>query len=496
MIMRPLSRTVTASSVRATVSRRWRRENVDRWAPWLVAAVLFALYFATALLRAHSFEAGYDLGYFRQAAHLLGDGKRPFITIRALPLFADHAYFLMIPIGWLSRVAPPLSLLLGLQAASLAIGVVPLWHFGRRCVGTSLTATSALLIAYAFYPATLNINSFDFHPEVLAIPPLLSAIYFGWSRRWVPYLLSLALVLLAREDLAVVVAFLGLSLVLTGNRRAGVFTAAAGGSWFLFTSLIFMPSYTEGEFNQVVARYAKYGDTTVEVFTGLATQPGAVLRDLATQQNGIVVVALLGPLLFLSLSVPRLLLPGVPLQLLYLISNVGAAHTIDAQYTVGAIPFVFCAAACALGSLEQRSGRSVDRSLAAALVAASVLFSLTYANPRPWQWVSRDDVDQARLEALSLVPDGASVSATPRFLPYAASREELYAYPMPFAFYDDSLGDGGLVERRKRGVDYVLLDTSEFGVVYGSADEVVRDALPNEGFERIYDDEGIQVYAR
>src|SRR5215218_2036537 len=93
-----------------------RLPRLDCALPCLVAIPMFATFLTLALLRVRTFQAGFDVGYFRQAAHLISHGDDPYITIRGLPLLADHLYMLFFPVAWLTRFLPDLPTLLALQA--------------------------------------------------------------------------------------------------------------------------------------------------------------------------------------------------------------------------------------------------------------------------------------------------------------------------------------------------------------------------------------------
>lgn len=467
--------------------------------PWVAAAVIFAVFLVLALLRYHTFDAGYDVGYFRQAAHLISEGESPYITIRGLHFLADHAYFIFFPIAWSTAVLPAVPTLLAVQAAALGLGAIPLWRISRRLGGLPVGISALVLVAYGLYPALHNVNLADFHPEAIAIPALLAMALFGLQGRWVPYGFSMALVLASREDLAIVVVAFGVLLFLEGRRRAAVGTVVVAAAWFTFTTQVVLPSFADGELVQG-SRWPQFGDSLGSVLVGMATSPELVLQTLVTEDNVGVVVALLAPVLLLPLLSLRHLLPGLPLQGLYLMSNVGAAHTIDFQYTVGIIPFVFLATVMALRHRRLRSGDSPDTTVPKLLVLASLLFSLQLSNAlplaAPWRWPSRDAADHARLEAIKMLGDDASVSATTRFWPYVADRTELFAYPFPLLQGTRYVADPVPIEQRRQGVDYVVVDTRELGVIYGQLDHDVLAELPELGFEEVFDREGILVFAR
>ena len=124
------------------MARLRSREFVDRWFPWAFAAVVSLIFFVVSWLRAYTLDAGFDVAYFKQAAWQLSHGQGGFLSVRGVHLFADHAYFVMYPIGWLSRLVPVTPLLLGLQAAGLGFAAVPLYRICQGMAGLP-PATSA-----------------------------------------------------------------------------------------------------------------------------------------------------------------------------------------------------------------------------------------------------------------------------------------------------------------------------------------------------------------
>ena len=494
-----------------------RATQLDRWAPWALAGGLTTVLFALAMLRVRTFGAGYDIGYFRQAAFLISEGRDPYITIRGLPLLADHLYLLFFPVGWLTRALPDIGTLLGLQAAALGFGAVPLYAIARRHARLGAAPAAALLVAYACYPALHNVNLFEFHPEVLAVPTLFGAVLFALDRRWIPYGLCIAVILLSREDLAFVVIGLALLLALDGHRRAALLTFVAAVVWFGI-ALKLLAHFGQGEVIQASLRLPHYGSTSGEIVRFVLTHPHTVLGDLLTVQSFELVLALVGPLLFLPLFAPKYLLPGIPLQTIYLLTNQEIAHTIDAHYPTAFIPFAFVAAAFALAKLLTATApatatetttapthatarsRRWSPSAAALLVVAAPFFYLHYTT-LPIEgfraWASRDDVDAARAEAVRLIPNGASVASSHVFLPELADRVELFTYPRPFGDAAGLVADPVSIGERQAGVTHLIVDSRELGTVYGPLDaEVLRLAQDELGFRPVFERNGISVYRR
>lgn len=467
--------------------------------PWGAAAAIFAVYFPLALGRLWGFVAGYDLGYFSQAAYLIRTGRSAFVTVRGLNLLADHAYLGFYPIAWVAACLATAPALLAFQSAALALGAVPLYAIARKLANLSVGVTVALLFSYAVFPALVNINLADYHPESIAVPALLCCVLFGLTRRWIPYAASAAVVLLIREDLALTMMFVGVLLVLERHRRAGLITIVVSGVWLVIATQVLMPHFANGQFVQGALRYPQYGDTLASVGKYMLLHPHVVLRDFLHRANAKVFLELLAPLAFLPVLSPRFLMPGLPLQCLYLLSNVPAAHTIDWQYTVAIIPFLFVATAMALG--KQRELVRFRTAAVATLIAFSFggFLMLANASPsdHPWSWFRHDEVDQAREKAIALIPKGASVSASPSVWPELADRANLYNFPMPFAFYsDDTPGDPIPLAKRQADVDWVVFDRRVVGQFPPGSEEQILNSLPARGFRKIFDRNGIVVLHR
>lgn len=478
------------------------------WVPWAWAAGTFLVLWALAWARYHTMLASYDLGYFGQAAWLISKGKEPFVTVRGLHLLGDHGAFSFYPMAWLSGdvVHSVVVGLLALQAALLALGAVPLWHIGRRLAGLPVGACVALCAAYSLYPALSNVDLYDFHPEALLVPGLLAAAYLGFRgggtrpwRGWAAYGACLLAVFGCREDAAVPVLFLGVALAVDRDRRrAGLVTVAAAVVWLGLDIKVVLPHFAGGEYIQG-NRFAQYGPTLGAAAKFMLTHPVRVLDDFTTRANAYVLLGLFVPVLLLPLLAPRHLLPGLPLQGAYLLSNVAAAHTLTAQYTVGTIPFVFVATAIGMGRVWRRTGRPVWRLVVPAAALCFAVFATASPRHAPWDWLQRDRADRARLAAARLIPRQAAVSATVRMWPILAERADLYAWPMPYQYYGRQTNDPEPYGQRIARLHWVVIDTTEPGQ-FGPLERtgVAQLLAPGNplGYTVVFDRAGIVVYHR
>ncbi|MGI9600536.1 MAG: DUF2079 domain-containing protein [Acidimicrobiales bacterium] len=464
--------------------------EVDRVLPWIYSAVLFVVLALLSLARYRSVDTGVDLGGWVQGAWLIGEGLDAESTITGNHLFAPQASFLFWPLAQITRFLPTAGTLLVVQSAALALAVVPLYRLARRSAKLRVGAATVLVLAYSLYPAVHALNLADFHPEALAVPALIAAFVAIRAEKWWRFALLVSVAVLARADLALAVAGLGILLATEGHRRAGTLTAVASLSWFLLAVLVIEPRLAAEGVEQVQF-LGEYGDTPFGVLGGIVTSPVQFLTDVFSRANFEHMVGLFAPLLFLPLVAPRFFLPIVPLQMLYLASSVpdeAPAPELD----VAAIAFLMVAAVFGLARTGQIRVElvNVDRRVLVALAVTAVVFFVrdapSTAYEEPWDWASRDSRDQARREAIDLVPDDAPVQASARALAFLAERGVVYLL--------DTSGSVIAAERGLEGTDFVLLDETDaegWSTVW--LDNFDRN-LQRNGYQQVYRAEGVTLY--
>lgn len=475
-------------------------QRYDRAVPIIASSMLFVYLFAVSYARAWSLAGSYDLGYFGQAAWLIAHGQEPFVTVRGLHLLGDHASPIFYPMAWIAGHAMTIPLLLAIQAAAISVTIFPLWRLSRRHAHLGVGASIVVLVLFVAYPTVHNIALFDFHPEVVAIPALVGAVYFAVGRRWVPYGACVVVALMCREDISIPVILLGAVVALSISWKAGAATTAGGLAWFLIATRFIQPNFA-GDFVHIDF-LAAYGDSTADVLATFVTDPGRVLTDLMTREHSNYLVAMLVPVAALPLLALRWVVPAVPLVVLYLLSSRPQAGDVLHQYTVVPTAFLFAALPFGL-ALGIRCLRRWHASRAALSVVAVVVISIasfgffTWARDSPKQepgvWLVRDAVDKSRLRAVERIPDDASVSASVRMWPLLAGREDLYNFPAPWLAYEPSKDPEDLADRQA-GVEWVVLDTADGEQWHGDA-EAARVRLVNElDLELVFRQNGILVY--
>ncbi|MDH3292853.1 MAG: DUF2079 domain-containing protein [Acidimicrobiia bacterium] len=403
----------------------------DRWIPTLIGVGLSGFLAWTAVSRIDGLEAGVDLAGYSQTLWLLTQGNVPRASLFGtdVHLLELRWSFVLYALALPATVFPPAKLLVVTQSIALGLAVLPLWRLARQRAKLRIGAASALCVAYALHPATHRIGTEDFHPVSLAVPAIIAAAYFGATKRWFWYWACIVFALLCRADLGLALGFWGFVLLGDGERRAGLWTMGVGFVWALTLLLVAQPLIAQPGFPD--ARNGYNGQTLGDVTLASLRDPVGALQILLTQDNLLLVIGLLTPVIFLPLLSLRHLLPAAPLAGLLLLS--GPTESPFPERGAMLLAFVMIAAAYALNRL---GNMGVDRvfldirlltTLAAAAVLLFVASSPTSPYARPWDWPERDATDRAAVRAAELLDPELPVRASPSALTVLSDRPWLYS---------------------------------------------------------------------
>ncbi len=464
----------------------------DRSLPWGVAAVFAAVLALLAIARSRDLGLGPQLGHYLQAVHLMDSGAEPVISEMGMNVFAIQAAFLFWPVARLAGILPAAETLLVLQSMAIAVSVVPIWRIARGPANLRISGSATLVTAFTLHPSVHNLNLSGFHPEVFALPALLAA-YLEASRErwWTVWLLALVAVT-ARADLGLAVTALGLLFVTEDRRRMGWSLAGFGLAWFLVMAFVVQPAFGHGSYPHVGA-FAHYGDSVLGVLVGMLADPIGVVGDIVDRASFEKMLLLVAPVLFLPLVRPRYIVTLFPLLALYLIADVPDDGLGNPQQDVPALVFVFVAAAFALMRIGTPGVHRVlvDRRVLTVLVlTASVFFVRDAAvSPyeQPWEWGSRDAVDDARVAASTWVGDEASVMASPVLYPLLAERVSAFVMdPGEVGWEDPEI---------PAGIDVLVFDEATSGWDRRAV-RAFENGLVGDDFRKRFEAEGVGVWVR
>ena len=400
-----------------------------------VTLAVFVVAFTAATWTAHARFGtyGFDLGIYDQGTWLLSRPRAPFVTVRGLDLLGQHAAYIMALVAPLYRLWADPRLLLLLQVLFLALPALVLYRLGGRHLGHP-AAGLAVAVAYLAYPGVQWAISWQFHPEAIAAGLLALAVAAADRRRHGRMALWLALAALCGAELGLVVAGFGLLLVAGGRRAVGWRTAGAGLAWFLVATYLLAPLHAGRVTRLFETDYGIAGTGPRALLASLPTMAGHALQTGLANDGLFYLLLVFLPLLGLPLLAPRWLLPVAPPLLLNLAAVQPEHHQLRFHYLATAAPLLAAGAVAGLAAVRSARRRWLAPLLVLLVVVAG--FTSWRYGPAPW---ARDPVaipsgptDQARREALALVPDGAPVSAQYNLVPHLGHRVEVYEFPNPF----------------------------------------------------------------
>ena len=439
------------------------------WPALAVGALwaLYALFFSRlAITNHHALNTSIaDLGYYDNIFHQSIHG-RP-LGCSYMPggyHWAGHFDPILVLLSPLYLLYPRAELLLVLQSVWLGSAVLPLYLLAQHKLGSRVLAL-ALAVCFALYPALHGVNLYDFHSLALVVPLLPWLVLFLEQERPRAYFVTLAALLLVREDVALLLCFVGVYAILRGGRPSttlGWITIGVSLVYFRAVKTLIMPSgdlLNSGgvSFADYYAELMPHGAGMWGFLTTLATNPVFVLERVLTEPKLLYVAQLMLPLAF----VPLLARPG-RVTLLYgfavtLLASRAQLHSIYFQYSCLIFPLAFALVPMALRQLgEHRLGsyRGV-RAIVATMVAASLLSSWKIGGIAEnqsfrggWGRVARSLSAEQRAthawveQQARTIPPNASVASSMRLGAHVSNREKAFFWPPP------------------EPVDYVLVDES------------------------------------
>lgn len=317
---------------------------------WLVAIATVVLFVCSSLRHGLFQSTAFDLGIFDNAIYLISQGQEPIVSFRGLHILGDHAAWMIYPLALLYVIVPDVHWLFAVQGLSLALGAVPIWYLGMQA-GLNKSQSYGLALAYLFYPVVFNANLFDFHPEVIAIPLILFAVWAARAKKMLWFGSAIVAILGCKAVLALMVISIGFWLIISEKRLFyGIIAIILGTSWFIVATQLIIPTFS-GEEAAAVSRYGFLGDSVTEIATNLIFKPGLVLGKILTVANLEYLVLLFAPWIW-GISVKHLapLIGALPLLLLNLLTDYPLQKDLIHQYSLPILPFLALAAIATLAA--------------------------------------------------------------------------------------------------------------------------------------------------
>lgn len=469
----------------------------------LAAVIFFLIVSAWTVSRVASFSTPtFDFGIFSQMFYNMKTSGLPMTTVERdglLSHFAVHVspiYYLMLPFYMLFPFPATLQIL---QAAVMASAVIPLWMLGKRhdiAGGFRVILCGILLVQPAFAGGA----GYDLHENAFLTPLILWLFYAVDTRnRWlIP--LSAILTLMVKEDAAVYVAIVGVYLLLRSGLqkdRNGVFWGMGllGASVLYFYAVTwYLSSAGDGV---MTYRYQNFmtedSGSLLSVIKAVLLCPMKAVYECVDAEKLSYIALTLLPLLGMPLLTRKyeryiLLIPYI---LVNLMSDYTYQHNIFFQYNFGSLAFLMYLTLRNLADIRWPRIRWIAGSLAL-LVSVSCFSAqvLPKAKDAVNYYVNYRGYYAQVEQALSIIPEDASVSATTFYTTYLSQRELLY--DVRYAKTEHVLSTEYVALNMNADADYKKYAT-------GSRDGflVLTELLEDNGYQVIYQWENrIVIYQR
>ena len=397
----------------------------------MIVVATLILFAASSARHALFHSTAFDLAIFDQAIYLISQNQTPFSSLMAINILGDHAAFIFYPLALLYKIYPDVHWLLFVQAISLALGAWPSWSLARQA-GLNEQKSIAVAAVYLLYPAVFNVNLFDFHPEVIALPALLAAILAARLNKTLWFCAAIVLVLSCKAVLSLTVAAMGLWLLCFDKKRnCGLIALFLGAGWFLVATQAVIPYFNQGREHAGIGRYQYLGNSVFEIVINLIVKPNLVLGRLFSLDTLEYLALLLLPVIWWLSRQLTPLISAVPMLAMNILSDIPAQRDLIHQYSIPILPFLLVTVISSLAASNQQKGKTIfDRlpipnyPLPRVIVIWSLIAFLALAKYGYFWTIYLNGIDtlSATKEAISLVETKGSVLTSAQIAPHLAHR--------------------------------------------------------------------------
>jgi uncharacterized membrane protein len=398
----------------------------------------------------HLASSTYDLGIYTNIFwHTIHGDLLGCSFLRGESHLGAHFDPILILLSPLFLLYPHAETLLVFQSAWLGSGAIPLYLLGWRRTASAWFAL-VLVGVYLLYPALHGPNMYDFHSLTLAVPLLFWCVYSLEIRRFGGFWAGFVLLLITREDMALLGCALGLYAIVA--RRAPLVGASAiviSIAYLVATKLAVMSnSYSYIYYFSDLRPEGKKG--VLGLAWTVVTNPIYVLLKAVVEKKLIFLLKLLVPLLFLPMVAGKMWILFAYGFAFVLLATRWAVYDTGFQYGCLLFPFLLCATPRAIlrvtrSRLTERIGLDRSRLFAAlcsALCIASLLVSIHYgvfwensAFRGGFDAFARETTPERKeryqyvTELRERIGPHASVIASAKLGPHFAARKDFYRDP-------------------------------------------------------------------
>lgn len=450
-----------------------------------VMLVLMTAYIGAAcIVKYNNYNVyGYDHGIFAQMFHNMKETGQMVTTYERNELMSHFKvhfspiFYLLLP---LYMIFPSSQALLIINGFIIISGIVPLMFLCKRFKLSNI-ATLLFCICYAIYPTFIGNGLWGLHENAFLAPLILWLFYFSEKDCTIGAVIFAVLLLCVKEDAAMYLAIIALYYIVSGKSLARNFILLALSLLCFGAVTMLMQKYGLGIMSD--SRFGNYIGKDGSLFTlirSVIENPAFTLSQVFTQEKLLFLLQMFAPLCFLPLmgKKPARLILLIPMLLINLMTRYSYGYDIYFQYTLGSAAILFYLSVAAYSEM----GEKRKKTLICATLCSTVMACSTYLSPG---YLGRtDDVKQRNEEikqALSVIPDDASVAATDSPAGNLTERDELYYINSANKIYSDVPKD----------VEYYAIRR---GHGWERMEEVIEKLRDTDGLTEIVTTENIVIF--
>jgi len=311
----------------------------------------------------------------------------------------------------------------------VAIGALPVYWFSRQRLRSEPLA-AAMAGVYLLHPSISWTNLENFHPDAALGTLVAFSIWAAYAGKWRWYWVAVVLALSVKEDVAFVLAPLGLWVALKADKKRGLITSLASLFTMALMFLVVMRSFTGVAFrNSWRIPFGGIGGLLKTAFT----QPTKLIAYLWSEDRPTYVWQMLAPVGFVFLYEPSLALVGFVMLASNVVSTFWYQHQIQYHYSIIIVPCIVMGTVWALGKFSRPARKWVSACIIATSLVCGYLWSpMPLARTTTTSWNSQMPPVVAARESISQVPEDAVVAAYHSLTAQMARRVTIYSFPNPF----------------------------------------------------------------
>ncbi|BBA79088.1 hypothetical protein RGRSB_0513 [cyanobacterium endosymbiont of Rhopalodia gibberula] len=458
-----------------------KEKNSNLFWLWIITGTSTIILFLCASLRHFLFQSNaLDLGWFDQAIFLISQGNPPIVSFVDNHILGDHAAFILYPLALFYVIYPNVHWLFAIQAVALGFSAVPVYRLAQKS-GLQKNLALTMSEVYLLYPLVFNLNIFDFHSEVIALPILFWAILEAKNNNFWRFLLAIIIILSCKAVLSLTVAAMGLWLFFFERKRlCGSVALSLGIFWLLITTQVIIPQFS-GNTVAALGRYSFLGDSIGEIIKNIFLNPGIFLSKIFTLANLEYLILLVCPVIWgLSLNHLAPMVAAIPQLGLNLLTDYQPQKDLVHQYSLPILPFLLLSNIYTLAAKKEIIKRH-KIIIIWSLITFLVLAKYNYFGSK---YLEQLDTLLAMKQGIKLVPPQVKVLTSPQIAPHLTHRPVV------------KLGIKGAESIDINNFDYILLNVHHpsWPKSKKTVIDLVKKLKENTKFISIYEQDNVFLF--